>query len=154
MLLPFVRMIIGFLLVLTLTAAIFDVARVHMIILTFLSAGMFKRNDLSSELKGLPGLSFRFTNMGHLSSDRLQNLMDTTYYTSHFASVHFIISLQVFWSVSPFLSPSITNCAVLDQEKLRIITPHRRPEHNKTKQINPLYEYRLQHSAAFVGSSS
>ena len=39
MLLPFVRLVIIFLLLLTLTAAIVGVARIHMIILSLLSAG-------------------------------------------------------------------------------------------------------------------
>jgi hypothetical protein len=39
MLLPFVRVIIGFLLMLTITAAVLGVARIHMIILSFLSGG-------------------------------------------------------------------------------------------------------------------
>lgn len=41
MLLPFVRLVIGVLLLLTLTAATVGVARVHMIILSFLSAGVY-----------------------------------------------------------------------------------------------------------------
>ena len=48
MLLPFVRLVIVFLLLLTLTAAIVGVARIHMIILSFLSAGTIdygKSND-------------------------------------------------------------------------------------------------------------
>ena len=40
MLLPFVRMVIGCLLVLTTTAAIVGVARIHMVILSFLSGGL------------------------------------------------------------------------------------------------------------------
>jgi hypothetical protein len=39
MLLPFVRLVIGILLLLTTTAAIVGVARIHMVILSFLSAG-------------------------------------------------------------------------------------------------------------------
>ena len=48
MLLPFVRLVIVFLLLLTLTAAIVGVARIHMIILSLLSAGKIdygKSND-------------------------------------------------------------------------------------------------------------
>jgi ER protein Pkr1 len=41
MLLPFVRFVIGCLLCLTIVAAIFDVARIHMIILSILSSGLF-----------------------------------------------------------------------------------------------------------------
>jgi hypothetical protein len=40
MLLPFVRVVIGCLLVLTATTGILGVARIHMIILTFLSGGL------------------------------------------------------------------------------------------------------------------
>ena len=40
MLLPFVRFVIGILLVLTVVAAVVDVARIHMIILSFLSGGL------------------------------------------------------------------------------------------------------------------
>jgi hypothetical protein len=40
MLLPFVRTVIAFLLLLCLTAAVFDVARIHMLILSFLSGGL------------------------------------------------------------------------------------------------------------------
>ena len=40
MLLPFIRGVIGLLLLLTTTAAVFDVARIHMVILSFLSAGL------------------------------------------------------------------------------------------------------------------
>ncbi len=40
MLLPFVRTVIAFLLLLCLTAALFDVARIHMLILSFLSGGL------------------------------------------------------------------------------------------------------------------
>ena len=40
MLLPFVRTVIVFLLLLCLAAALFDVARIHMLILSFLSAGL------------------------------------------------------------------------------------------------------------------
>lgn len=39
MLLPFVRLVIGFLLLLTSVAAVVGVARIHMVILSFLSAG-------------------------------------------------------------------------------------------------------------------
>jgi uncharacterized protein involved in cysteine biosynthesis len=40
MLLPFVRLVIGLLLCLTITAAVADVARIHMIILSVLSSGL------------------------------------------------------------------------------------------------------------------
>ena len=40
MLLPFVRFVIGLLLVLTVIAALLDVARIHMVILSFLSGGL------------------------------------------------------------------------------------------------------------------
>ena len=40
MLLPFVRFVIGILLVLTVIAALVDVARIHMVILSFLSGGL------------------------------------------------------------------------------------------------------------------
>ena len=40
MLLPFVRFVIGILLILTVIAAILDVARIHMVILSFLSGGL------------------------------------------------------------------------------------------------------------------
>lgn len=40
MLLPFVRFVIGLLLVLTVIAALCDVARIHMVILSFLSGGL------------------------------------------------------------------------------------------------------------------
>lgn len=40
MLLPFVRFVIGLLLVLTVLAALLDVARIHMVILSFLSGGL------------------------------------------------------------------------------------------------------------------
>jgi hypothetical protein len=40
MLLPFVRLVILFLLLLTLTAAVLNVARIHMVILTFLGSGL------------------------------------------------------------------------------------------------------------------
>ena len=40
MLLPFVRFVIGILLVLTVMAAVLDVARIHMVILSFLSGGL------------------------------------------------------------------------------------------------------------------
>ena len=40
MLLPFVRVVIAVLLMLTSLAALFDVARIHMIVLSFLSAGL------------------------------------------------------------------------------------------------------------------
>lgn len=39
MLLPFVRLVIGFLLLLTTIGAVVGVARIHMVILSFLSAG-------------------------------------------------------------------------------------------------------------------
>jgi hypothetical protein len=39
MLLPFVRLVIGILLILTITAAVLGVARIHMMILSVLSAG-------------------------------------------------------------------------------------------------------------------
>jgi hypothetical protein len=40
MLLPFVRFVIGLLLILTTVAALLDVARIHMVILAFLSGGL------------------------------------------------------------------------------------------------------------------
>lgn len=40
MLLPFVRFVIGLLLVLTVIAALLDVARIHMVVLSFLSGGL------------------------------------------------------------------------------------------------------------------
>ena len=40
MLLPFVRVVISILLLLTVAAAVMDVARIHMIILSFLSGGL------------------------------------------------------------------------------------------------------------------
>jgi hypothetical protein len=40
MLLPFVRFVIAILLILTVVAALLDVARIHMIILSFLSGGL------------------------------------------------------------------------------------------------------------------
>jgi uncharacterized protein involved in cysteine biosynthesis len=40
MLLPFVRLVIALLMVLTVTSAVFGVARIHMIILSFLSGGL------------------------------------------------------------------------------------------------------------------
>jgi len=43
MLLPFVRLVICFLLLLTVTAAIVGVARIHMVILSILSSGMYVR---------------------------------------------------------------------------------------------------------------
>jgi hypothetical protein len=42
MLLPFVRLVIGGLLLLTSSAAVLGVARIHMVILSFLSAGTFQ----------------------------------------------------------------------------------------------------------------
>lgn len=48
MLLPFVRLVIGFLLVLTVTAAIVGVARIHMVILSVLSAGTYSSSCCST----------------------------------------------------------------------------------------------------------
>ena len=44
MLLPFVRLVVCFLMMLTTTAAIVGVARIHMVILSILSAGTFGRS--------------------------------------------------------------------------------------------------------------
>lgn len=55
-LLPFVRVVIGILLLLTLAGAFFDVARIHMIILSFLSAGLlFSLSFFESEYNKVNG---------------------------------------------------------------------------------------------------
>lgn len=56
MLLPFVRVVIGCLLILTSTTAILGVARIHMIILTFLCGGLLASlYFFESEFKKLKG---------------------------------------------------------------------------------------------------
>lgn len=57
-LIPFVRVVIGALLCLTLVAAFLDVARLHMVILSFLCGGLFlSLQFFESEYKKLSGRS-------------------------------------------------------------------------------------------------
>jgi hypothetical protein len=57
MLLPFVRLVIGCLLALTVLAAILDVARIHMVVLSVLSSGLLlSLSFFESEFKKARGM--------------------------------------------------------------------------------------------------
>jgi ER protein Pkr1 len=71
MLLPFVRMVIGCLLALTTTTAILGVARIHMIILSFLSAGLLASlHFFESEVKRVRSYSSQsYSNAAAVTND-------------------------------------------------------------------------------------
>lgn len=67
-LLPFVRMVIGCLLALTTTTAIIGVARIHMIILSFLSGGLLASlHFFEAEVKRV-SRKHSYSNEGHNNS--------------------------------------------------------------------------------------
>jgi len=62
MLLPFVRVVISLLLLLTVTAAILGVARIHMVILSFLASGLLSSlYFFEQEYKRMKGVGSRGT---------------------------------------------------------------------------------------------
>jgi hypothetical protein len=82
MLLPFVRFVIGLLLVLTTVAALLDVARIHMVILAFLSGGLlislsFFESEFNKMQAGRGGAAPRSTApSGQTSSSKANNKTD------------------------------------------------------------------------------